>query len=91
MLRVFDNAKNYLLEELFSQVVVPVVSVVVNKKELASVQVSDSPESIFFVWSQISNTGLLGWWNDLQMGSFINFFISNSVEVNSLDKQEFLY
>ena len=78
------------MEKLFSQVVVPVVGVVVEQQELASVQVSHSPNTVFIVGAEVSNTGLLGWRNNLKVSGFVDFFVSDTVEIDSLDKNEFL-
>jgi len=80
----------YLLEELFSQVVVPVVLVVVQQQESARVEVGNSPNTVFVVGAQVSNTALLGWWNDFEMGGFVNLLVSDTVQVDSLDENEFL-
>lgn len=80
----------YLLEELFSQVVVPVVLVVVQQQESARVEVGNSPNTVFVVGAQVSNTALLGWWDDFEMGGFVNLLVSDTVQVDSLDENEFL-
>ena len=80
----------YLLEELFSEVVVPVVLVVVQQQESARVEVGNSPNTVFVVGAQVSNTALLGWWNDFEMGGFVNLLVSDTVQVDSLDENEFL-
>lgn len=80
----------YLLEEIISQVVVPVVLVVVQQKESASVHVCHSPDTVLIVWAQVRNSGLLGGRNNLQVSGFIHFFVSDTVQVDSLHKHEFL-
>lgn len=66
------------------------VGVVVEQKELTGVKVSNSPNTVFVVGAEVSNTGLLCGRNDFEVGGFVDFFVSDTVEVDSLDENEFL-
>ena len=82
--------KKYFLEEFISEIKIPVVFVVVSQQEFSSVKISNSPNTILIIWTEISNSTSLSWWNNFQMSSFINFLISNTVKINSLNEKKFL-
>lgn len=88
---IFSNKIKYFLEEFISKIEIPVVFIVISKQELSSVKISNSPDTIIIIWTEISNSTFLIWWHNFQMCSFINFLISNTMKINSFNKQKFLF
>lgn len=88
---IFYNKIKYFLEEFISKIEIPVVFIVISKQELSSVKISNSPDTIIIIWTEITNSTFLTWWDNFQMCSFINFLISNTMKINSLNKQKFLF
>lgn len=89
IIALIPHAQGFL-EELISQVDIPILRIVVDKHCPLGIHASNSPEAVIVLRTQSAHSCSMRRRQNFEMGHLVDLFLDQTMQIHSFHKQKFL-